>query len=125
MGGAIYNDGSATVNFNRIINNNAVTGTQIYNDIDGTIDATLNWWGTNTSQHQPKRYNRSKLQSLDNTNHHRQPHNHTNRRHLNHNRRPTHDNNNGLIITPLNGVIPYTGISQLHHHTRNHKQQLI
>ena len=45
-GGAIYNDGTANVNFNRIIGNTASQGNAIYND-GGTIDATLNWWGTN------------------------------------------------------------------------------
>ena len=44
LGGAIYNVGVATINFNWIIDN---TGAQIYNDEVGTIDATLNWWGTN------------------------------------------------------------------------------
>ncbi len=47
-GGAIYNDGTATVNFNQIIGNTATQGNQIYNDADGTMNATLNWWGTNT-----------------------------------------------------------------------------
>jgi autotransporter family porin len=46
-GGAIYNEGTATVHFNRIVGNNANIGSAIYNYIDGIMDATLNWWGTN------------------------------------------------------------------------------
>ncbi len=45
-GGAMISDGYATINFNRIINNYAVQ----YGAIDNygnTINATLNWWGTN------------------------------------------------------------------------------
>ena len=45
-GGAIYNeDGSSVVHFNRIVGNSPNT-TQIYSR-DGTVDATLNWWGSN------------------------------------------------------------------------------
>ncbi len=47
-GGAIYNNDNANVNWNRIVNNTAPIGTAIYNDDNGWIDATLNWWGTNT-----------------------------------------------------------------------------
>ena len=47
LGGAIYNEGTVNVNFCWIIGNNAIQGTQIYNNY-GTIDATDNWWGTNT-----------------------------------------------------------------------------
>ena len=47
LGGAIYNNGNAYVNFNRIVSNTASIGNAIYNDENGWIDATLNWWGTN------------------------------------------------------------------------------
>lgn len=47
IGGVLYNAGNATLNYNRILNNTATTGNDIYND-NGTINATLNWWGTNT-----------------------------------------------------------------------------
>ena len=46
QGGAFYNAGDATVNFNRILENTATLGNDLYNS--GEIDATLNWWGTNT-----------------------------------------------------------------------------
>jgi hypothetical protein len=46
LGGAIYNGGSATANFNRIIGNTAVEGSAIYNNMI-TLDASLNWWGSN------------------------------------------------------------------------------
>ncbi len=46
FGGAIYNYGIAHINFNWIVGNIASMGTQIYND--KKIDATNNWWGTNT-----------------------------------------------------------------------------
>jgi uncharacterized repeat protein (TIGR01451 family) len=36
-----------TAHFNRIVGNNATTGTAIYN-IGGTVNATCNWWGSNT-----------------------------------------------------------------------------
>ena len=45
-GGAIYNNDIAYVNFNWIIGNTASLGTQIYNY--NTMNATDNWWGTNT-----------------------------------------------------------------------------
>jgi parallel beta-helix repeat protein len=45
-GGAIYNyGGNASINFNRIVGNSA---NGIYNVNNGTINATNNWWGTNT-----------------------------------------------------------------------------
>jgi predicted outer membrane repeat protein len=46
-GGAICNqtDFKATVNFNRIVGNIATTGSAIYNST-GTVNATLNWWGS-------------------------------------------------------------------------------
>ena len=43
-GSAIYNMGISTVNFNRIIG----TGTVIANQ-GGTVDATNNWWGSNSN----------------------------------------------------------------------------
>ena len=46
-GGAIYTDGNANINFNRIIGNTANQGSSLYND-DGKVDASLNWWGSNT-----------------------------------------------------------------------------
>ena len=50
MGGAIYNnEGTATVQFNRIIGNTAIYGgNAITNDPMGGIDVALNWWGSNT-----------------------------------------------------------------------------
>jgi predicted outer membrane repeat protein len=42
-GGAIYNTGTATVRFNRIIGN---SNYDIYNN-GGSVDALYNWWGTN------------------------------------------------------------------------------
>ena len=49
-GGAIFNSnsGTATVNFNRIIGNTAGNGGAIYNYV-GIVDARYNWWGSNTS----------------------------------------------------------------------------
>ncbi len=48
-GGAIYNIyGSAYVNFNRIVGNTANTGRNIYSDF-GSVDASLNWWGSNSN----------------------------------------------------------------------------
>jgi hypothetical protein len=48
-GGAIHNTAaSGTVQFNRFIGNTATTSSSIYNDnIRGSLDATLNWWGSN------------------------------------------------------------------------------
>ncbi|HTX61092.1 MAG TPA: chitobiase/beta-hexosaminidase C-terminal domain-containing protein [Methanobacterium sp.] len=50
-GGAFFNYGgdatSRIFKFNRIVGNN-LEGSDIYNDM-GTIDATLNWWGSNNS----------------------------------------------------------------------------
>jgi predicted outer membrane repeat protein len=46
IGGAIFTDGIATVNFNRIVGNTASTGSAIYNFYT-TLDASLNWWGSN------------------------------------------------------------------------------
>ena len=48
-GSAIYNyhSGTANVHFNRIIGNTASSdGSAIYNN-NGTVDAALNWWGSN------------------------------------------------------------------------------
>jgi len=54
VGGAIYNEGSAILHFNRIVGNTAYvgaspSGSAIFNDIGigGIVNATLNWWGTN------------------------------------------------------------------------------
>ena len=49
-GGVIFNSnsGTATVNFNRIIGNTAGNGGAIYNYV-GIVDARYNWWGSNTS----------------------------------------------------------------------------
>ena len=44
----LYNNANTTIQFNRITGNTATQGNQIYNDQNGTINATLNWWGTNT-----------------------------------------------------------------------------
>jgi uncharacterized repeat protein (TIGR01451 family) len=44
-GGAVHNSGTANINFNRIIENNAV-GTTLFVEA-GALDATLNWWGYN------------------------------------------------------------------------------
>ena len=46
QGGAIDNYDNALLNFNRIIGNNASLGDTIYN-YAGTVDASLNWWGSN------------------------------------------------------------------------------
>ena len=46
LGGAIYNRGTANIQFNRIVGNFAITGNAI--DNTGTIDVTNNWWGINT-----------------------------------------------------------------------------
>ncbi|UTB32043.1 MAG: chitobiase/beta-hexosaminidase C-terminal domain-containing protein [Methanobacterium sp. ERen5] len=50
VGGAIYNEGTnglLTLRFNRIFGNSgAYQSYSIYNS-DGTIDASLNWWGSN------------------------------------------------------------------------------
>ncbi len=45
QGGAITNDGSATINFNRIVGNISWKG--IIWNTGKKIDATLNWWGSN------------------------------------------------------------------------------
>ncbi len=48
-GGAIYNEGNAAVNFNRIFRNNAKSqGSAIFNDL-GTVNVSLNWWGSNAN----------------------------------------------------------------------------
>ena len=46
MGGAIYNYGTSIINFTRISGNSAYQGNSIYN-YAGTVDAQLNWWGSN------------------------------------------------------------------------------
>ena len=48
QGGAIHiQGGSIIVQFNRFIGNTATTASAIYNNL-GYVDATLNWWGSNT-----------------------------------------------------------------------------
>lgn len=47
-GGAIYNTGHATVNFNKLIGNTAAgDGDELYNGGGAYLDATNNWWGSN------------------------------------------------------------------------------
>ena len=48
-GGAIHNSAATgTIQFNRFIGNTATTGSAIYSDaVFGSVDATLNWWGSN------------------------------------------------------------------------------
>ena len=49
-GGAISNGGTAYVHFNRFVKNSASHGSAIYNNAfynHATVNATLNWWGTN------------------------------------------------------------------------------
>ena len=46
VGGAIYNGNTADIHFNQILKNVANYGKDIYND-GGTLNATLNWWGSN------------------------------------------------------------------------------
>lgn len=45
-GGAIATTGDANINFSRIIGNNAINGSAIYNSGD-LMNASLNWWGSN------------------------------------------------------------------------------
>ena len=45
LGGAICNEGTAEVNFNRIIGNTASSGNDILNE--GSLNADNNWWGSN------------------------------------------------------------------------------
>ena len=47
-GGAIFNVGNAAVHFNRIVDNSASQGNDIYNFDSGKMNATLNWWGYNS-----------------------------------------------------------------------------
>lgn len=48
-GGAIFNlEGNANLNFNRFLSNTAGQGSAIYCS-NGTVDATNNWWGSNTN----------------------------------------------------------------------------
>ncbi len=48
-GGAIHNSAATgTIQFNRFVGNTATTGSAIYSDaVFGSVDATLNWWGSN------------------------------------------------------------------------------
>ena len=46
-GGFIFNYSTAQIHFNRIIGNTAIIGYAIYNS-NGNLDASLNWWGSNT-----------------------------------------------------------------------------
>ena len=45
-GGAIYNEGSLTANYNRFYNNTATDGTAIYSS-RGSVNANYNWWSSN------------------------------------------------------------------------------
>jgi predicted outer membrane repeat protein len=47
VGGAIWDNGDAEVHFNRIVGNSP-SNSEIFSTF-GTVDATLNWWGSNTS----------------------------------------------------------------------------
>ena len=50
QGGVIYNiGGSCVLHFNRIVGNTANFGSAIYNNntTSGSVDASLNWWGSN------------------------------------------------------------------------------
>ncbi len=50
IGSVIYNDDStAYVHFCRIIGNSDIQSIEIYNCDAGTLDATNNWWGSNSS----------------------------------------------------------------------------
>ena len=55
VGGAIYNGSIITLHFNRIFENYAQygNGTYIIYNSGGTVDASLNWWGSNNN---PSRY---------------------------------------------------------------------
>ncbi len=46
-GGGIYNQGFMTLRFCRIVVNTALSGTDILSD-SGSVDAALNWWGSNS-----------------------------------------------------------------------------
>ena len=49
-GGAISNSGTAFVHFNQFVKNIAIQGSAIYNSAfynNATVNAILNWWGTN------------------------------------------------------------------------------
>ena len=48
-GGAIWNTGTLNVHFNRIVGNTASYGSAIYNAGGSTVNATLNWWGSNAN----------------------------------------------------------------------------
>ncbi|HEX3013691.1 MAG TPA: tandem-95 repeat protein, partial [Methanobacterium sp.] len=45
-GGAIYNEGSLTANYNRFYNNTSPSGNAIYCEY-GSVDANYNWWSSN------------------------------------------------------------------------------
>ncbi len=47
-GGTIWNNGNANVNFNRILRMPGSEGNIIFNNA-GAVNATLNWWGSNTN----------------------------------------------------------------------------
>lgn len=48
-GGVLFNTGTVTMNFNRIVGNSDVQGYTIYNEDEyGVVDATDNWWGSNS-----------------------------------------------------------------------------
>lgn len=48
-GGVLFNTGTVTMNFNRIVENSDSQGYTIYNEDEyGEVDATDNWWGSNS-----------------------------------------------------------------------------
>jgi len=48
-GGVLLNNGTATMHFNRIVENSDSQGYSIYNDVEhGDLNATDNWWGSNS-----------------------------------------------------------------------------
>jgi hypothetical protein len=48
-GGLLFNTGTVTMNFNRIVGNSDSQGYTIYNEDEyGVVDATDNWWGSNS-----------------------------------------------------------------------------
>ena len=48
-GGAIWNNGALNAHFNRIVGNTASQGSAICNLGGSTVNATLNWWGSNAN----------------------------------------------------------------------------
>ena len=50
MGGAVYNTGTSEIHYCTIIGNTASQGDNIYCESPGSVNAILNWWGTNNPQ---------------------------------------------------------------------------